>query len=791
MPRMQALYRYLTNDQEFQLGLGGYKGHNDAILFFLLGVTKAPFTKGARKHAQAIVDALARSSNGMLGQLLSLSESENKEAALPSFREKMKDCIQELLACLVNLVAFVDESVKALALAALEHVEMSAAAVSYGLPDVPVEEQCHVTLSILSSLSYRKITVRRHTNAGALRTLLVERLGFPASIRLLGAREHGARCEEHGATLYPLPNFYTLVDGGIVTVHGAITLHPGVAEDSDARERTEAEFEWAFLGNVPRVTMVQAIEMFRELKAGFADQAFQDELHKSQKAYLEATDSVVRAKAKDKVTELACRVQSKVIAKYGYPCTPEGVKQMRTETVDMYRVDERLFPIAQECQELLSVQEEEPVSQNLPRIGVTSSRRFELASVDAWKEHLNTHGFVVLANVVGQDQRAAALSLLWDFLEASDARNQIDRDDCSSWQDSRQSDCGWPGRKDGYLQSRGIGQSAFMWYLRGLPQTREVFESIWGTEAVVTSFDGATVCRPVGLDKTWKTSSRHWYHVDQAHSKRGLHLIQGMVTLTDSTEGHGGLVVVPGSHKFHSEVLRKYEAKDKKDYIQLKADDDLLKEGGGPKLVVARAGDLILWDSRTIHCNTAPLKPDPDQSKRDLLRVAAYISMTPAAWCPKDTRLQRSMATRNWVTSNHWPHDLQRSEGSVAESLHTPQVQLSAKQKELIVPAPGQLQKSKRAPAQGLPSLYPIVSYRVAKEAVVVEVPFEKTLAPVLARVSKGQVLSGHVFGNWLRLSLASLREVLRQSSVAAQLVPEREGQEAWLFCGGGVTVRA
>merc|ERR1711933_701648 len=114
--------------------------------------------------------------------------------------------------------------------------------------------------------------------------------------------------------------------------------------------------------------------------------------------------------------------------------------------------------------------------------------------------------------------------------------------------------------------------------------------------------------------------------------KRGLHCIQGLVTLTDATDTRGGLVVVPGSHRLHGEVLRRHK-KEKWNHIPINADDDVVTDGGGPRLVTAQAGDLVLWDSRTVHCNTLPLKVDAVQSAEELVQAVAYICMTPAAWC--------------------------------------------------------------------------------------------------------------------------------------------------------------
>lgn len=55
-----------------------------------------------------------------------------------------------------------------------------------------------------------------------------------------------------------------------------------------------------------------------------------------------------------------------------------------------------------------------------------------------------------------------------------------------------------------------------------------------------------------------------------------------------------------------------------------------VKHGFQPKLVCCSAGDLVLWDSRTVHCNSPALEPDAQQQAvPDFIRAVAYVCMTP------------------------------------------------------------------------------------------------------------------------------------------------------------------
>merc|ERR1719326_2042181 len=44
--------------------------------------------------------------------------------------------------------------------------------------------------------------------------------------------------------------------------------------------------------------------------------------------------------------------------------------------------------------------------------------------------------------------------------------------------------------------------------------------------------------------------------------------------------------------------------------------------------ITCKAGDLILWDSRTMHANTCADAP-PELDPHQLLRLTAYVCMTP------------------------------------------------------------------------------------------------------------------------------------------------------------------
>ncbi len=180
----------------------------------------------------------------------------------------------------------------------------------------------------------------------------------------------------------------------------------------------------------------------------------------------------------------------------------------------------------------------------------------------------------------------------------------------------------------GIIAGFNIGQSALLWHVRGLAAVRRVFARVWQCKEseLLTSFDGCGVFRPWQCDKLWKTMGS-WYHVDQnPNNKPGLHCVQGLVSLYDQDKTTGGLVVIPGTHRRQNELL---PCTARLDFLSIPRSHHLLRASKEAVLVSCRAGDLVLWDSRTVHCNSPALTDQhKDCSKGDgmfeMLRAVTY-----------------------------------------------------------------------------------------------------------------------------------------------------------------------
>ena len=138
--------------------------------------------------------------------------------------------------------------------------------------------------------------------------------------------------------------------------------------------------------------------------------------------------------------------------------------------------------------------------------------------------------------------------------------------------------------------------------------------------------------------------------------------LQGLVQLTPANEWTGGFCVVPGSHKYHDEFSKRHPHRDVQgDFLPVPEGDPIVPKGSG-LMLRADPGDIILWDSRTIHCNgpaiealsRAPASVEVP-ARSDLLRLVGYVCCVPAAWATPSLLEQRAQAVLEKTTSTHWP----------------------------------------------------------------------------------------------------------------------------------------
>lgn len=174
------------------------------------------------------------------------------------------------------------------------------------------------------------------------------------------------------------------------------------------------------------------------------------------------------------------------------------------------------------------------------------------------------------------------------------------------------------------LQHWEVGQSQLSWDIRQNPKVIQCFEKIFSTSELLVSYDGMSIHFPPEITgRGWW--NKHWFHTDQNFYIPGRKAIQGQVNLYDVREGDATLVVLEKSHLFHSEISQNFDVDPKQNFLKLSEDqmNFYLQNGCTEKRIQCPAGSLVLWDSRTIHYGSEPLK----ERKMQNMRCAAPINI--------------------------------------------------------------------------------------------------------------------------------------------------------------------
>ena len=170
------------------------------------------------------------------------------------------------------------------------------------------------------------------------------------------------------------------------------------------------------------------------------------------------------------------------------------------------------------------------------------------------------------------------------------------------------------------------------WDIRQHPDLHRIWAALWGTERLCVSLDSCRFTPP------WKPghAEPHDIHWDHDPWDAGKRMFQGVLALTDTAVDQGGFRCVPSL--FHDRnAWPRRPSVDAEGYESWLADID----GREIVHVPARAGDLIVWDSRLAHGNSKNMSTKP--------RIAFYVMMGPAE------EASRQIAVDSWRTGRCVP----------------------------------------------------------------------------------------------------------------------------------------
>lgn len=323
-----------------------------------------------------------------------------------------------------------------------------------------------------------------------------------------------------------------------------------------------------------------------------------------------------------------------------------------TATVLGYPADGAKNKSPAEAQKIQDGSNEES-AQREPTDAGHAPYRFALDDSSAWRKHLEDEGYVVLARAMTPDEVNTAKDLLWTDIEAHHGISRADSETWKKWRLSR------TGLDTAVVQDPGA------WYVRACPGVKRAFEEVWETPELIVSMDAVILWRPWWIKSSWMPITEG-LHLDQnPFHKPGLETVQGMVPLLPVSTASGGLQVIPRSH---TEAAK---AELKEEFPHLASCGDwcpLMSDHESAILLLAEPGDLILWDSRTIHGghvgSGSPCSGCPEEFP-ELARMSVTVCMVPRSKASAEVLEARRQGFLMGKIFNHSPHEAGTSSGTL------------------------------------------------------------------------------------------------------------------------------
>lgn len=185
------------------------------------------------------------------------------------------------------------------------------------------------------------------------------------------------------------------------------------------------------------------------------------------------------------------------------------------------------------------------------------------------------------------------------------------------------------------------------------PGVIEPFAQLWGTDELLVSFDAPNILLPGRTD----VDGAPWPHVDQSPTRKGLVCVQGIINLSPAGPQDGGLQLYTGSSKLFEQFFAENPLQAKPegapgqvDWYGFSSEDVEWFKIHGCELIKINAepGDLIIWDSRTVHYSKLP--------ESDMIRTIMYATYAPASLATAEDLALKAELFKRYEGSTHWPH---------------------------------------------------------------------------------------------------------------------------------------
>lgn len=275
------------------------------------------------------------------------------------------------------------------------------------------------------------------------------------------------------------------------------------------------------------------------------------------------------------------------------------------------------------------------------------------------KDFFDEYGFVVLRNVLMEDDCASTLDSVWKTLESEVIG--FDRDDFSTWE-KWHSPFGLPGRAPRF--------EAQLLKNRQSEKLYQLCSTVMNDRDTLISQDRWTLYRPNGdgnlQNTSWQTRTNvhldlnpwrfknnddettnmlsNLTYKDTSDFIRENNLVtenmgtvvQGLINICDNVEDDGGLIIIPGFHNHFDKWLDSLGSEMTSPDVGSYKFDAYPKAMALAQRVTMRAGSAVVWDQRCAHGSK--------DNKSDRIRVAQFFKSTPAKAMSKNQLNNRSKA---------------------------------------------------------------------------------------------------------------------------------------------------
>lgn len=284
---------------------------------------------------------------------------------------------------------------------------------------------------------------------------------------------------------------------------------------------------------------------------------------------------------------------------------------------------------------------------------LTTYKDYSCSVGDVLKQ-LNKYGVAVIPNILNTQEISNMKEGGWNTIEhlTSLCKEPVDRNKPETWNT-------WYSLHPAHnmlLQTYSAGHSQFIWDIRQNPKVANVFSKIWSCEPeeLLTSYDALSFHLPPEVTGKGWYQDNDWFHVDAAYSRSEFECVQGLITGYDVNEDDATLSVLEGSHNLHQKFAEEFKVESNQDWFKLSKEElDFYYENDCRRHnIKAKAGSLVLWDSRTVHCGMEPLKT----RKEPNFRLVTYVCMTPRKWCSDKNLATRRNALEELYMTSHCPH---------------------------------------------------------------------------------------------------------------------------------------